>query len=52
MDTIYLNRVIERLEKQAVFELRKTEEEPTIEAIINYLEVIEKIKKLINYKTI
>ena len=47
MDTIYLNRVIERLEKEAQNELRKTEEENTISAINNYLEIIEKIKKLI-----
>ena len=48
MDTIYLNRVIERFEKEAQFELRKTEEENTISAINNYLEIIEKIKKIIN----
>ena len=48
MDRIYLNRVIERLEKQAEFELRKTDEELTIDAINNYLELIEKIKKIIN----
>ena len=48
MDKNYLNRVIEKFEKQAVFELRKTDEEPTINAINDYLEIIEKIKKLIN----
>ena len=48
MDKNYLNRVIERLEKQAVFELRKTDEENTISAINSYLEIIEKIKKIIN----
>ena len=47
MDKNYLNRVIERLEKQAQFELRKTDEESTIDAINNYMEIIEKIKKLI-----
>ncbi len=48
MDTIYLNRVIERFEKEAQNELRKTDEESTIDAINNYMEIIEKIKKLIN----
>ena len=48
MDTNYLNRVIERLEKEAQNELRKTDEESTINAINNYMEIIEKIKKIIN----